>query len=254
MNLDFTSKRFWSDGAGSLFLALLVALVIRWAFVEAYVIPSGSMLPTLLLHDHIFVNKFSFGLRIPFSRQFIFKTAGPKRGEIVVFKNPENHSKNFFIKRVVGLPGDKVYFENGNLYINDELIEKSVPNEKKSDLDWLLKRDFNGDGLRGPLNSYVHWEEKLGKHNYSILLSKNNFLPSEYGPYTVPEGHYFMMGDNRDNSHDSRRWKPDKRFVPYENLMGRAMFVWLSCEDVLPVIPICNPLTIRASRFFHSIH
>ena len=251
MNLNFSSKEFWTDGLGSLFLAGLVALTLRWALFEAYVIPSGSMLPTLLKSDHIFVNKFVFGLRYPFSETYIYRTSGPKRGEVVVFKNPEN-PKIFFIKRVIGLPGDKVYYENGDLYINDELVEKSDPKENKNDFDWLREKDFPGFGPHG-LETRKHLEERVGDHNYSVLLPKNQLEP-EAGPYTVPEDHFFMMGDNRQLSYDSRKWEPDKRFVPYEYLLGRAMFVWLSCEEVLPVIPICNPIDIRFNRFFHSIH
>lgn len=247
------NKHFWTDGFGSLLLAGLVALTIRWAFFEAYVIPSGSMLPTLLIKDHIFVNKLVFGLRFPFSEKFIFKTKGPKRGDVVVFKNPEN--KNiFFIKRVVGVPGDKVYYENGNLYINDELVEKSVPtSEEKKDFDWLRPEDFSTFGPQA-LDTRVQWTERLGEHAYSVLLPKDQLEP-EAGPYVVPEGHYFMMGDNRQMSHDSRRWDPDKRFVPFDYLLGRAMFVWLSCEELIhPSIPLCNPLDIRVKRFFHEIN
>ncbi len=249
INLDFKSKAFWSDGFGSLVLAGLVALFIRWAFMEAYVIPSRSMLPTLLVHDHIFVNKFTFGLRVPFSENFLYKTSGPKRGDVIVFKNPEDPSI-YFIKRTVGLPGDKVYYESGNLYINDELVEKSIPDENKSDYRWLTPEDF----VERSLEPYIHWEEKLGKYSYSVILPKDEFKEEEAGPYIVPEGHYFMMGDNRAYSKDSRRWSPDKRFVPYENLLGKAMFIWLSCDTVLPVIPICNPLSLRVRRLGHSIH
>ncbi len=248
---NFKTKKFWTDGTGSIFLAIFVALFIRWAFVEAYVIPSGSMLPTLLIHDHIFVNKFVFGLRVPFSQKFLFKTEGPQSGDIVVFKSPQKLTR-FFIKRVVGTPGDKVYYEEGHLYVNDKLVEKRVPVENKSDFDWLRSEDFQG--YQTP-DQYVHWEEKLSDMSYSVILPKMQ-LPSDiYGPYIVPEGHYFMMGDNRANSSDSRRWDEDKRFVPYEYLVGRAMHVWLSCEETIPVVKfLCNPLTIRWKRFFHSVH
>ncbi len=243
-------RMFWTDGHGSLFLAILVALTIRWLFLEAFVIPSGSMLPSLLVHDHIFVNKMAYGVRVPFSKKWLFKFSGPKSGEVAVFRNPEDEV--FYIKRVVGLPGDKVFYEKGNLYINDNLIEKSVPLENKSDWDWLRAADFE---YRGPeaLSMYVHWEEKLGKYSYSVLLPKYEF-EREYGPYVVPKGHYFVMGDNRNHSKDSRLMLPEYRFIPYENLVGKAMFVWLSCEKTMSPIPLCNPSTIRFNRFFHSIH
>src|SRR5580698_3075492 len=107
--MDVLSKRFWTEGPGSFVVAVLIALTIRWAFMEAYVIPSPSMLPTLLVHDHIFVNKFVYGVRVPFTENWLVKFAQPKRGEVVVFKYPENMDM-FYIKRVVGLPGDKVYY------------------------------------------------------------------------------------------------------------------------------------------------
>lgn len=243
-------KKFWSEGPGSLVVAVMVALMIRWLFVEAFVIPSGSMLPTLLVNDHIFVNKASYGVRVPFSKKWIVKFGGPNRGDVAVFRNPEDNI--FYIKRVIGLPGDKVYYENGNLYVNDELIEKSVPERTKSDWNWLTDADFAGSGP-GSMEQYAHWEEHLGKHYYSVLVQKDHF-DDEYGPYVVPADNYFVMGDNRDNSKDSRKMPEDYRFIPYENLVGKALFVWLSCEKTMGVLPLCNPLTIRGTRFFHSVH
>lgn len=250
MSNQFFEKKFWTEGYGSFALAILVALFIRWLLIEAFVIPSGSMLPSLLVHDHIFVNKAAYGVRFPMSKKWIMKFSGPERGEVAVFRNPEDNI--FYIKRVVGLPGDKIYYENGNLYINDELIEKSVPEANKSDWDWLTDEDFAGEGP-GAKDHYAHWEEHLGKRTYSVLIPKDYF-EGEYGPYKVPEGHYFVMGDNRKNSKDSRRMNEQYRFIPYENLIGKAMFVWLSCEKTFKLVPICNPLTIRGSRFFHSVH
>ncbi len=253
--MNIISKKFWSEGVGSILLIILFAFSIRWLLVEAYVIPSGSMLPSLLVGDHIFVNKLKFGVRVPFSESWFIKFKGPKRGDVIVFKDPEKLEK-FYIKRVVGLPGDKIYYEGGNLYINDELVPKSVPSENLGDWKWMRDEDMHQGP--GALERYNHWEEKLGERNYSVILPKQTFLEPEAGPYFVPDGHYFMMGDNRANSKDSRRWDPDKRFVPFDYLVGQAMFVWLSCErkgqSAIYFLPICNPMKVRGSRFFHSVH
>lgn len=245
-------KKFWTEGTGSFIVAIGIALTIRWAFMEAYVIPSGSMLPTLLIHDHIFVNKSIFGIRVPFTERWLIKFDEPERGNVIVFKYPENKDI-FYIKRVIGVPGDRIFYENGNLYINDELIEKRVPQDLKRDFDWLRDEDFRGEGV-GAKNHYVHWQESLGQQKHSTLLRKGRGSVV-FGPYEVPQDSYFVMGDNRDNSQDSRFWSPDKRFVPHANLVGRAMFVWLSCEKTLPVLSfLCDPRYIRWKRFFHSVH
>ena len=240
-------RKFWTEGMGSFVVAIGIALTIRWGLMEAYVIPSGSMLPSLLVHDHIFVNKLVYGLRVPFTEKWMAKFNEPERGEVVVFKNPENKDI-FFIKRVIGLPGDKVFYENGHLYVNDKLVDRTVPDQLASDFDWLRDSDFRGEGPDG-LSQFSHWQESLGENTYSVLLRKGR--RGIFGPYEVPPDHFFVMGDNRDNSRDSRVWG----FLPRENLVGRAMFVWLSCEDTLPKITfLCDPTTIRWGRFFHSFH
>ncbi len=242
-NKSENKKGTWSDGIGSLLLAVGVALFIRWALIEAYVIPSGSMLPTLLIHDHIFVNKFVYGIRVPFSKQWMFKIKEPQRGEVLVFRYPQDES-TFYIKRIIGVPGDTLRYEDGNLYINDQKIEKAAPTEAQTDsMKWVTD-------IPGGTEDYVLFTEKLENHPHSTLL-RRGFYHMNVGPITVAPNTLFVMGDNRDNSSDSRVWGP----VPMENIIGRAMFVWLSCNETLPVLTfLCNPLEIRGSRFFHSIH
>jgi signal peptidase I len=245
---NWRARKFWTDGWGSLGLAVLVALFIRWGFFEAYVIPSGSMLPSLLIHDHIFVNKFVYGIRIPFSEKWMVKFTEPKKGEIIVFKYPKDMS-TFFIKRVVGEPGDKIFFENGILYINDLPQERKAP-VSMDDFNWLRDEDFrsDGDAFDGKEN-YVPFTESLGGKEHSILNRKGENYDS-FGPVTVPPDHLFVLGDNRHRSSDSRFWG----FLPKQNILGRASIVWLSCEETLPVLKfLCNPITVRFGRFFHSV-
>lgn len=248
-----SSRKFWTEGVGSFALAIGLALFVRWAFFEAYVIPSTSMLPTLLVHDYIFVNKFLYGVRAPLSERWIIRWGAPKRGDVVVFKYPAEDK--YFIKRIVGTPGDRVLIENGNLYVNEKLVDKTIPQDLKDEWLWLKDSDFPGDQEAGGRALYVHWEEHMASRSYSILLRRDGASQSKFGPVTVPDGQYLVLGDNRDNSQDSRAWDDDKRFIPRDSIIGRASFVWLSCESTLPVVTIlCNPLTVRWKRLFHSVN
>ncbi|MGE4133241.1 MAG: signal peptidase I [Bdellovibrionales bacterium] len=248
------SRRFWLEGPGSFVLAVALALLVRWALFEAYVIPSTSMLPTLLVHDHIFVNKILYGVRAPFTESWFVQWRHPARGEVVVFKHPADKNK-YYIKRIVGLPGDRILYENGHLYINEKLVERTIPQDFREEWSWVRDSDFPGDEDIGGRALYVHWEEHLDQRSYSILLRKESTGGSTFGPVSVPEGHYLVLGDNRDNSQDSRAWREGTRFIPRDLLIGRASFIWLSCERTLPVLTfLCNPLTLRWSRFFHTVH
>ncbi len=249
----FLKRKFWVEGTGSFLLAVLLALTVRWAFLEAYAIPSASMLPTLLINDHIFINKILFGLRVPMTEQWLIHFSGPKRGDVVVFRYPKDKSQ-YYIKRIIGLPGDRVFFENGNLYVNEHVVERKKPEELKQDFLWVRDQDFQGEESSGGKENYTHWEESLDDTEYSVLLRKEQPLHVSYGPFTVPQDHFFVMGDNRNNSQDSREWSEQKRFVPRDYLVGRAMFVWLSCEKTFASVPfLCHPLTVRWNRFFHTV-
>jgi len=198
--------------AKSFFPVILVVFVVRSFIVEPFKIPSGSMMPTLLVGDFILVNKFTYGLRVPVINHVFFEVKHPQRGEVMVFHFPKDPSLDY-IKRVVGLPGDRIEYRDKHLSINGQ------PLDVKYDSDY----SYVGAGLN-QIN-VKRYKEQLGEHRHDILIDENN--PIMDGEVTVPEGHYFVMGDNRDNSNDSRFWG----FVPESNVVGRAFFVWWSFEN-----------------------
>jgi len=190
-----------------LFPVFLIVLVIRGFIVEPFKIPSGSMLPTLEVGDFILVNKFSYGIRAPIGYQKWIDLGTPQRGDVIVFRYPEDPSIDY-IKRVVGLPGDRVSYVNHKLYINGEFIKTELLSDYEKDRNFL-------DLL----------ENMPGIHHHILISKMERYIPA-VTDLLVPEGRYFVMGDNRDNSRDSRYWG----FVPDANLKGRAFFIWFSAE------------------------
>lgn len=211
----------------ALLIAALIAFTIRAFVFEAFKIPSGSMIPTLSVGDHIFVNKYTYGLRIPFTKIHFIDNNLPKRGEVVVFIYPVDNDKDF-IKRVVGIPGDKVRLEGSDVFINGEKVVHTlldVQTDPDNPKKLLLKNSITRSipYVRG-WETFDFYEEVIDGHPHIVQYEKYaSRVPQEF---VVPEGNYFVMGDNRDNSADSREWG----FVPFENLKGRAMFVWLSLD------------------------
>ncbi len=195
--------------ARSFFPVFLLVVLLRSFLAEPFRIPSGSMMPTLEVGDFILVNKFAYGVRLPVFRKKIIDIGSPKRGDVFVFRYPERPWQNF-IKRVIGLPGDKIRWKMEKLYVNDKLISA----EKMGD---YIAVDQHGDKTES-----TRLKENLTGVEHDIILMNRGF-PAEGGEVVVPEGKYFAMGDNRFGSHDSRFWG----FVPEENLVGKAMFIWM---------------------------
>jgi len=184
-------KRLFWEYAEAIVTALVLALLIRAFVVQAFKIPSGSMIPTLIVGDHVLVNKILYGLRIPFSDDRVLAIREPERGEIIVFKYPKDPSRDF-IKRIVGLPGDVVEVRDKVLFVNGSPLEE--PYVQYTD-------DYVRDPRYGPRDNY--------------------------GPVQVPEGKYFVMGDNRDQSEDSRFWG----FVDFRYIKGKAMIIYWSWDN-----------------------
>ena len=225
-------KHWFREYAEAIFTAFLVAFIIRSFGVEAFKIPSGSMIPTLMIGDHIFVNKFVYGLRVPFTKKRMVTFGQPQRGEPIVFMYPLEESKDF-IKRVIGLPGDRIVIHGDELVINGESLARQSIDVQPNDGTRFLKvipdavaDDANVHEIpayRGWAN-YDYFIERVGEAKHVVQFDRRP--SSDQMDFTVPADHLFVMGDNRDNSSDSRVWG----FVPIENVKGRAMFVWLSLD------------------------
>ena len=205
--------------------AIICATIVRSFFFEPFHIPSSSMKPTLLIGDYIFVSKFSYGYSrysFPFGIKFFegrLWYSAPKRGDVAVFRLPSNPSINY-VKRIIGLPGDAIQVREGTLYINNKRIEK------------VSDGIFNDETYRIPTVEIAKFIETLPEGKVIETLDQRESDVDDTGIYQVPEGHYFMMGDNRDNSQDSR-FQNLVGYVPEENLVGRALCVFFSSEQGL---------------------
>lgn len=240
------------DNAKQFFPIFALVMVFRSFLYEPFQIPSGSMMPTLLVGDFILVEKFSYGIKDPIFRTKLIETGEPKRGDVVVFKFPNDPNVDF-IKRIIGLPGDKIIYRNKQLYVTEACDgQQPCPTEKAVKQMYSGKTDYISRG------AYLEeYSEELGDKSHSILRNPRaidqtaRYKPMQPGTaineWVVPENSYFAMGDNRDNSEDGRYWG----FVPEANLVGEAVLIWVSFEfDRVPedFMPTWVPSGIRFER------
>ncbi len=201
----------WVEYARSLFPVFLIVLLLRSFLMEPFRIPSNSMMPTLLTGDFILVNKYSYGLRLPVLNSKFIDLAVPRRGDVAVFRFPEN-PKIDYIKRVVGLPGDRIAYYHKTLTVNGKPVLQQPMGT------------YAGYGAGAAMTGARIFNEELDGKVHAILVRPGQF--SGEGEFTVPEGRYFVLGDNRDHSNDSRYWGT----VPDRNLVGKAVMIWMSWD------------------------
>lgn len=247
---SYAPEPAWVETSKSIFPVIALVLVLRSFLYEPFQIPSGSMMPTLLEGDFVLVEKFSYGLKDPAFRFKFLPTGEPERGDIAVFKYPED-TRVDYIKRIVGLPGDKIFYHNKSLYIQEKCEKRNIdcPPIKKVPLEFVRKGEYQQDTM--PLEEYI---EQLGEVTHSVLINpalRDNVYDYRPTPkqsmWQVPEGQYFVLGDNRDNSRDGRYWG----FVHDEHLVGKAVAIWMSFEkgrSADSMLPQWFPTGIRFNR------
>ena len=209
---------------------IAIVLFIRWIFIEPFRIPSGSMIPTLVVGDQLMVNKLIYGVQIPFTTKKLFTLKTPKRGDVIIFKYPPHPSESPYVKRVVGLPGDTVSVKAGQLTLNGQVVPRQYV------------EIYTGPSDRGPCLTNDLYVEILGDVRHDLLLCHLPHDNDNFGPVTVPANSVFGMGDNRDNSADSRYWG----FIPMDNIKGKALFIHLPLDPDRYYLP-------RWGRFFKRI-
>jgi signal peptidase I len=238
------------DTIKTVFYAVLIAMVVRTVLIEPFSIPSRSMLPTLLVGDYLFVSKFSYGYSkhsLPFSAPLFsgrIMFSQPKRGDVAVFKKPTDNRTDY-IKRIIGLPGDRIQVKGGRLHLNGKVVRRDRLGEYVD-----IKREFGSARER-----YVSYRETLPNGVSYTILERSDNMPyvDNTEVYVVPKGKYFMMGDNRDNSQDSR-YLSLVGFVPAENLVGRADFMFFSLREDKRWWEVWHwPSHVRWGRIFMAV-
>lgn len=213
MRSKATSEPWLVEMSRTFFPIILLVLVVRSFIIEPFRIPSGSMMPTLLVGDFILVNKFAYGLRLPVLNTKFLDLGEPQRGEVFVFRYPENPHIDY-IKRVIGVPGDHIVYRNKQLSVNGQMAVQVQ-------LDTYVG---TGSGSRSTGATHLN-EDLLGVKHDILVMPERNVFGGDF-EYVVPEGQYFAMGDNRDNSRDSRVWGT----VPEANLVGKAFLIWMNWD------------------------
>ena len=219
-------------------------LTLRWIAFEPFMIPSGSMISSLLIHDHIIVKKYSYGVRVPFSQKWLTDIKLPSRGDVVVFKKPQEGY--FMIKRVIGLPGDTIKMsEAGKLTVNGQEWQRAdyEYSEILKDNEYY---DVDAKDLETNPENMMFYEQTTGKNKY--LTMYNGSFPRDPLEAVGPPNHIFFMGDNRENSSRSRYWGS----VDTKYLIGEASHIWLSCQETV-LSRLCKPNTLRFDSIFDAI-